>query len=172
MSSRCHQDQDASPTRETPAVRERMIQDRNEAAGRLDDCLDRIRKKDNFDRFFLPPEVDSLIQGAKEGPIVIVNVTDISSDAIIISRDGIKAIELPNMTSATTSLLVQDLKRYRSVIETHRYYGRDIIVDTCEETRYSSTFLSWLWSSCVAPVLYELAKLPEFIDSTAVPRVW
>lgn len=158
--------------RETPAVRERMIQDRNEAAGRLDDCLDRIRKKENFDRFFLPPEVDSLIQGAEEGPIVIVNVTDISSDAIIISRDGIKAIELPAMTSATTSLLVQDLKRYRSVIETHRYYGRDIIVDTCEETRYSSTFLSWLWSSCVAPVLYELAKLPEFIDSTAVPRVW
>ncbi|KAG5800538.1 hypothetical protein H9Q69_000425 [Fusarium xylarioides] len=150
---------------------------RLKAIAGLNDCLGRIRKKPGYHRFLLQPDIDTLTKGAAEGPIVIVNVTDISSDAIIVSESDIRAVELPAMTSSTASFLVKDIGRYRDVDSNSENYDRsnddrgmtDIKVSAPD---HNSRFLSWLWRSCVKPILDELAPPQKSTDLTQLPRVW
>ena len=65
----------------------------------IEDCLHRIRQENGSERFLLEASVDELKEGANEGPIVIVNVTDIRCDAIIVSAAEVQAIALPEMNS-------------------------------------------------------------------------
>jgi hypothetical protein len=52
----------------------------------IEDCENRIRDKPGFSCFLQPPSVHELMQSAEQGPVIIVNRTDIGSDAIIRSR--------------------------------------------------------------------------------------
>ena len=99
-----------------PAIRAQLLRERREAATRLEDCLRQIRLKSGYDRFLLEPTLDELQQSASEGPIVIVNATDIECDAMIVSTSKVQAIALPEMNSSQApSFFQQKLGRYRSI---------------------------------------------------------
>ncbi|GKT66816.1 TPR domain containing protein [Colletotrichum tofieldiae] len=151
-----------------PIVRDQAINERREAIRLLEDCLDRIRRHDGHQRFLLEPTLDELLQCATEGPIIIVNVTSISSDAIIVSSSGIKAINLPEITPSKASFPAGTLGMSRSTNGYREKHDRDLQIKTNVTTQYSVEFLSWLWRVCVRPILTEL----EVTVSTKPPRMW
>ncbi|KAK4462386.1 hypothetical protein QBC42DRAFT_286558 [Cladorrhinum samala] len=63
-----------------------------------------IREIKGLELFQLPP-CEEIVRGlAREGPLVAVNITHLRSDAIIVTTEGIKTIEL-------TELELNDLKK-------------------------------------------------------------
>ena len=153
-----------------PLIRAQLVRERRDAATRLQDCLNRIRLERGYEGFLLEPIVDELQQTASEGPIVIVNATDIGCDAIIVSTSKIQAIALPEMNfSQAPSFFQQKLGRYRSIDhEQCRNHKRDLEYDT---GGVGSDEMSCLWFSCVKPILEELKDIQES-DSHELPRIW
>jgi hypothetical protein len=83
------------------AIREQMSRQRREASQQSEDCERRICQKPGFERFLQLPSTEELTACASEGPIVIVNVTTISCDAILVLPSGHKAIPVGRVTSQT-----------------------------------------------------------------------
>ena len=173
---------------EEPVIREQMVKERRDASSRLEDCLRRIRQESGYERFLLEATVEELKAGAKEGPIVIVNATDIRCDAIIVSTADVQAIALPELNSpAAPPYFRQKLARYRTLDyekKLKKDEERDIEPDEAEidndnaEPDGQAGFdeMAWLWSSCVKPVLERLkrnnsqSKLTDSHDELL--RVW
>ncbi|KAI7781027.1 hypothetical protein LA080_015261 [Diaporthe eres] len=150
------------------AVRDRLLEERQDAVERLADCEKEIRRLRGFERFLLPPPLDELVECAEEGPIIVVNVTDIGSDAIIVSAQRLSTIPLSNLISESVSTLRANVTKYGKARECCL---RDM---ECEKPQYGSDFLSWLWTTCVRPILDHL-KLPERREPSGLcdlPRVW
>ena len=153
-----------------PVIRAQLLKERREAATRLEACLHRVRLESGYERFLLGPTVDELQRSASEGPIVIVNATDIGCDAIIVSTSKVHAIPLPEMDSSQAPPFFQKkLGRYRAMNHQQwRKFERDIEDDT-----WGAGFeqMSWLWLCCVKPILKELKGI-QASDSHELPRVW
>lgn len=128
-----------------PAVREQLARERQEAYRQLEDCERRIRHEQGFKHFLQPPSTEELTACAREGPIVIVNATDIGSDAILVLPSGPKAIALTELDSQAPRVFQEALGRSRAIND--KESQRDIESDVRLE--HSTEFLSWLWSSCV-----------------------
>lgn len=158
-----------------PVLREQLLRERREAATQLEDCLHQIRQRHGYERFLFEPTLDELKKCATEGPIVIVNATDIRCDAIIVSTSEVQAIALPRMNSSEApSFFQKKLGRYRIIDhEQWKKYGRDIEAATGGEPDINADVkdMSWLWSSCVKPILEEL-KDSQASGSHEPLRVW
>ncbi|KAK4207352.1 CHAT domain-containing protein [Rhypophila decipiens] len=74
-------------TQQEPGVRERLLEQQKDAVQQLGRCIDRIRAHDGYENFLRALKVEKMITLAADGPIIVVNVTDIGADAVIISRD-------------------------------------------------------------------------------------
>lgn len=103
---------------------------------------------------------------AKEGPIVVVNVTDISSDAIIVSTSKVWKLLLPQMNFSTTPDFVYN------VIKAFGSFSRDSLDRDLEDVTDDNLInnkdaLSWLWSSCVKEALDQLLD-----QAHELTRVW
>ncbi|EWG47722.1 hypothetical protein FVEG_07770 [Fusarium verticillioides 7600] len=125
-----------------------------------------IRNLPNFGVFLTLPNLDDLVVGATNGSIVIVNITPLSSDAIIIQKSGqrIRSLNLPNATSVGNSFLDKYFKAFSRIRKSPGI--EDIGSD---RDLYDERFLSWLWRACVDPILKEIAgSLP----SSPTHRVW
>jgi hypothetical protein len=91
---------DVDDSKRTPS-----LQRRRKAVKELDKCIREIRRLPGYDRF-LPGQTTAEMQAcAVEGSIVIVNVTEMRSDAIIVSSTAIKTLRL-------SELAVSDTKRW------------------------------------------------------------
>ncbi|KAJ5151471.1 Tetratricopeptide-like helical [Penicillium canariense] len=85
---------------EDPAeIRRQRLRERDDAVAALECCLKDIRKQEGFDRFLLPLPSTALQENAIDGPIVVVNVTSISSDALMVLPTEIRHIPLPDSHS-------------------------------------------------------------------------
>lgn len=151
-----------------------MLRERREAATCLDDCLHLICEKYGYERFLLAPTQDELKQSANEGPIVIVNATNIRYDAILIFASRIHAIALPEMnTPHTPSFFYQRLGPYRAIDDKEFKKNERDIENDMKRNHYTTAqveHMSWLWSSCVQPILKEL-KDSQALDSHKLFRV-
>ncbi|KAE9378769.1 TPR-like protein [Stipitochalara longipes BDJ] len=151
-----------------PMIRAQLLKERREAGHEIEACIAEIRQKaPGQERFLLGPSIEELKTHALEGPIVVVNVTDIAADAIIVSHNQIKSLPLPGLSSATAPQLVkQQFRRYLSFRRGN--YNRDIGGET--EDEIDPDLSSWLWSNCVKLVLEELNAMG--LTSPETPRVW
>jgi tetratricopeptide (TPR) repeat protein len=128
----------------------------------LRNILEEIRTKPGFGRFLLAPEKSELTKLAEQGPLVVVNVSEIRSDAILIDTTGIRTIELP----ITEHELV---KRAETFLEVLRSAGK---LRGYENNRIKLLeLLEWLWEKCIAPILqcFGFTKTPS---SKIWPRIW
>ncbi|RYP23193.1 hypothetical protein DL765_001278 [Monosporascus sp. GIB2] len=114
---------------------------------RLAKVIEDIRRQPGFDRFLLPPTEDQIKEAAFRGPIVIINVSLHSCDALIIQ-------EKKPLTSLPLPLL-----RYDDASERGRYTPRD------------PELLEWLWDAIAEPVLGELGFTQTPPDGRW-PRIW
>jgi tetratricopeptide (TPR) repeat protein len=134
----------------------------------IEECENRIRDKPGFSCFLRPSSVHELMQSAEEGPVIIINCTDIGSDAIIVFTSAIEVVPLPSMSLEPPKSFNNALERHR-VVE-RRGYPRDIESDV--PYQHDTNFLSWLWSTCVGPVLQKVAGCRAGKRKDEMSRVW
>ena len=78
---------------------EQAQQRRRDSVTAFDSCIRKIRNIQGYERFLLGLTVDKMRACASEGPIIIVNVTDIGGHAIIVSSSGVKSLALSKLSS-------------------------------------------------------------------------
>jgi hypothetical protein len=57
----------------------------------------------------MPPSAGSLTPAAQGGPIVLLNVSDIRSDALLLTPEGVRVVRLPELTPSGVKIQVGDL---------------------------------------------------------------
>ncbi|KAK7217302.1 hypothetical protein V2G26_005305 [Clonostachys chloroleuca] len=102
--------------------------DRHDAGLRLQKTIQEIRQIPRFGKFLLPPSEEDMKAAAAYDPIVVINVSDYRCDAIIIEKDKLYSIRLPNVQR-------QHLDHLGKI------------------TKYETEMLEWLWDTIAEPVL-------------------
>ncbi|KAK4076847.1 hypothetical protein Purlil1_12555 [Purpureocillium lilacinum] len=118
---------------------------RREAGPRLACLLKTIRSKPGFKRFLLSASETEMLEAARRGTIVVLNVSSYRCDALIIKESGIRLLELPHLSQEALNDRIQELK----TLET----------------------LGWLWDAIVCPVLNILGFTGPPADSQW-PHIW
>ncbi|KAM6505521.1 hypothetical protein FSOLCH5_014731 [Fusarium solani] len=122
---------DSLATAERPTAAAETDGDRRRDAGtQLTGLLETIRSKSGFERFLLAASEADMLEAARPGPIVVLNVSSYRCDALLIEQSGIRLLELPHLS-------------------------RDAINDHIRELKSLDT-LGWLWDAIVCPVLNAL----------------
>jgi tetratricopeptide (TPR) repeat protein len=138
-------------------------------ARELDNCIARIRKLPGSERFLMSSTPEELKSCASDGPVIVVNVTDLRADAIIISATRIGTLPLPRLSfSEACSFLRSGSGNYKPPPGGFNP-KRNVTID--DEDESEPNFLSWLWSNCVKLVLEEL--LTSGVTAPGeIPRIW
>jgi hypothetical protein len=135
-----------------PGIQRQLSLDCDKAVDDLERHLTYIRTHlPGFDRFLLSPSSSDLRKCAADSPIVIVNVTYISSDVLIVLPSGVKHVPLPNFPAS-------DLGKYLPwglTRNSSRYIEKEGEVRNSQDAEFQQS-LSHLWSDCVHLVLDEL----------------
>ena len=139
------------------------ITERRTLVKKFDDLLRFIRSLDGFENFLRGPSESELRCLADCGPIVVFNVSDIRSDAFLITTDEIRSLHLPLLTSDS---LEDFAKRFFSAIN-----NQDISHYRHAKLELNAV-LEWLWDAAVKPVLNELGFTQMPSHDEAWPRVW
>lgn len=139
-----------------PAVGTLPGEERHASALAWDVLLDEIRAVPGFAGFLRPPEVDDLVTAARRhGPIVVVNVSGLRSDALLIA-DG-TVVTLPLRLDLAD--LVDRAREFRSATTMAEHPG--LPADARAEARRTvAEMLEWLWAVVAEPVLATLTP-PE-----------
>lgn len=135
---------------------------RVQAIEEIDETLASIRELPGFEEFQLPVSSESrLTMFAGEGPIVIFNSTELRSDAIIVTRSGIKSLRLPGLARSD---VVDRMGKLGRIVRGKRFTYVKRNLDLFE-------ILLWLWDVAVEPVLDD-QDLGPVADGCQYPRVW
>uniref|UniRef100_A0A8H7N4I0 CHAT domain-containing protein n=1 Tax=Bionectria ochroleuca TaxID=29856 RepID=A0A8H7N4I0_BIOOC len=117
----------------------------------LDRLVDEIRTKPGFETFLEAPTVLEMQAAAADGAIVVLNVNNYRSDAIIVEKDRVHALPLPMLSK-------------EEVVERAR--GGTIALASTET-------LEWLWETVASPVLDCLGITRSLgQDESQWPRIW
>lgn len=131
---------------------------RRTAADELDMCIQKIRMLPGYDRFLLGQTATEMQACAREGSIVVINATDMRSDAIIVSSTEIKTLRLSGLEPSKVKEWLQK-----------KWTGRRS--DRGKRNREYLKYLSWLWKACVKKVLDEIGNAPR-PTAEDLPRIW
>ncbi|CEL09703.1 hypothetical protein ASPCAL12836 [Aspergillus calidoustus] len=146
---------------------EDLLRQRVDAVTQLEDTLEELQSKG----FFVQPTPAELQRHAATGPIIIVNLTDIGSDAIIHASDTIRAVPLPEMMAGEVpSRLRARIGSFRGLDIRGEIADRDLATDLEDSKSTDSDLLNWLWSTCVQKVLVELRTMGALLSRDT--RVW
>ncbi|MFD7003807.1 CHAT domain-containing protein [Streptomyces mirabilis] len=151
---------------------DRQVQDRHRLAEEFTALLTKIRNLDGFSSFALPPTTDELLAQASQGPVVVFNISDLRSDALLLTTKGITSLELPRLTPNT---VIDQINTFRRAL--HLAVSG---ADSSEREKAQATLaeiLQWLWDAATGPVLeklgYDGAPAVEGEDcEERWPQVW
>ncbi|MCX5330437.1 CHAT domain-containing protein [Streptomyces sp. NBC_00140] len=139
--------------------------DRHRLADELTAVLTRIRQQDGFGSFGLPPSAAELRAAARDGAVVVLNVTFARSDALLVTPARVTAVPLPGLTLRNGTEAAVALQSFA-----HDATDPDDSVRTRAQKELSG-IQAWLWEAVARPVLTALGH-----DRTPVgdvwPRVW
>ncbi|MFF4361146.1 CHAT domain-containing protein [Streptomyces sp. NPDC001604] len=151
---------------------DRLVQDRHRLAEEFTALLTEIRNLDGFSSFALPPTTDELLTQASQGPVVVFNISDLRSDALLLTTEGITSLELPRLTPNT---VIDQINTFRRALHL-AVSGADS--SERENAQAALTeILQWLWDAATGPVLeklgYDGAPAVESEDcEERWPQVW
>ncbi|GJN78762.1 hypothetical protein PLIIFM63780_002271 [Purpureocillium lilacinum] len=132
---------------------------RRETLAELDRCVLEIWGFAGYERSLVSQTVAEMQQCALGGTIMVVNITDFRSHAILVSKAAVRTLNLPRLVASDAKAW---LRKKWTGLEVHRdERGR-------KNKEYLEYFL-WLWNVCVKLVL-------DAIDTDhtpdALPRIW
>lgn len=144
-----------------PAIMLKM-QENHQACLQYYDLLTEIRGLEGFDSFLrIPREASSLTAYASKGPVVIITSSEFRSDCLIIQKDGVVALPLPEMTQSDCLLHSAHYLMALDELQTHPQEA---------STKFEKVLI-WLWKAVGQPVMEKLGFLGPN-KSTSRPRVW
>ena len=137
--------------------------ERRALLNQFDNLLQYIRSLQGFESFLQCPSESELRSIAEDGAIVVFNVSDIRSDAFLITTDEIRSVHLPLLTSASVEV---SARRFFNAINNRNpnHYRR--------AKHEINSVLEWLWDVAVSPVLEKLGFTRMPPDDGPWPRVW
>lgn len=161
------------------ATSDQSSRERNEHLRRLyrnlDQLRNEIRQVSRAERSLLSPTEIEMLEMARNGPIVSLNISKISSEAFIITTTSIQALRLPD-------LKLQEVERcVLSFAARGNPSRRDASLLLEDEDEESSTWdptvtleseLMSLWMAAVKPVLQQLNFSKREGPSKLLPRIW
>lgn len=130
-----------------------------------------IRATRGFEGFLQPPPLSELTRAAAGGTVVVVNVSQFGSQALILTRDGVQdPVPLPGLSpDAVLRQVVTFLSGLDAapagnmpLADPRRVAAEEPLVDT----------LAWLWDEIAGPVMDRLGTLGVRRDGDHWPRVW
>lgn len=110
----------------------------------------------------LPEDITSLVEYAKEGPVIIVNYGLSRSDAILLTKNGVVSLPLPSLTGEA---LDQNDNMYQEALG---FMSTDLI----GATQKLNQVLEWIWDSIAEPIFEELGFNGTVTDAADPPRSW
>ncbi len=159
-----------------PVPARRTANDRDETAAAFEDLIAEIRSADGFEGFLAAPSITDLRRAAAGGPVVLVNVAPLRSDALIITPDEVRGpIPLrqagPDEVQAQVDEFLGALQDVNTPAVSEKIY-------LAAQQRMTAV-LAWLWEAIAEPVMrsLDLAGAPsaaEAAESGEHPRtrVW
>ncbi|MFD0141784.1 MULTISPECIES: CHAT domain-containing protein [unclassified Streptomyces] len=169
------------------------LDDRIAAAAEWEALLGEIRSVERLEDFLRPLRIEALRPTA-EGPVVMLNVGRKRCDALAVSDDGVRALELPGLTRAEVERealaylrTVQGFERAQAEVSSlrrrllegvpapedlHTYQDAQQALAELRlvtEAKLQGT-LGWLWDRIAGPVLAHLRPVAR-PDGT-LPRLW
>ncbi|KAI5836960.1 CHAT domain-containing protein [Morchella snyderi] len=140
---------------------------RKDAMEELDRSLADIRAIPQYGGFLLPSTAESMCMTAEGGTIVVVNCTEIRSDAIIVTPSGISALALPKL----------DYKEMRANMALFPDLLKGTLRTVATRNKELGRILRWLWEAAVEAILGRLelrasrtAEADQ--ESGHLPRIW
>ena len=131
------------------------IRRKNKVAKDLDDILQLIRQEQGFESFLHAETEEYFLAAAQEGPIVVLNSTELRTDAILVTKEQVTSIPLQLSHASVVKYLGTDL------------HGGETDLHDNKDKR---EILRWLWKTTIQPVLQELGFYPKPVDP--LPWIW
>ncbi|MFB4270923.1 CHAT domain-containing protein [Nonomuraea sp. GTA35] len=126
------------------------------------ELLAEIRALPGFAGFARPPSPAELAAHASHGAIVVINISDYRSDALIVTTAGVTHLPLPALTQGT---LLAQADAFHGALDTADLSLAEIAT---AHARIREV-LAWLWDQAAGPVLEALG---HSAPSDEPPRVW
>jgi tetratricopeptide (TPR) repeat protein len=139
-------------------LKTQALERRLEALAELDACIWEIRTVPGCERFLLGQTIVEMQQCAVGGGIVVVNITDLRSDAIVVFPSAIKAMKLPRLSASEAKAWLS--KKWTGRRSEHRQKNAEY-----------SKYLSWIWDVCVEQILEEIHAV-QYVSEHGPPRIW
>ncbi len=141
---------------------------RHALARRWDELVEEIRALPGLGDFLRAPGLPELLSAAAEGPVVVVNVSEYRSDALVVTADGgIEVVPLPGLTPTDV------LSRAALFIEGVEWaYGTRGVQRAVETMGRLTEILRWLWDTVAVPVLDRLGLGDVPLDGEPWTRLW
>ncbi|WP_327722297.1 CHAT domain-containing protein [Streptomyces sp. NBC_00490] len=151
---------------------DRLMRDRHQLAEEFTVLLTEIRSLDGFRSFALPPTTDELLAQASQGPVVVFNISDLRSDALLLTTEGITSLKLPQLTP---DKVIDQINTFRWAL-----HLATAGADSSQREKAQATLvevLQWLWDAAAGPVLIELGydgapAVGGWSGEEKWPRVW
>jgi hypothetical protein len=134
----------------------------------FDEVVIEIRSKSSFERFLMPPSAGSLTAAAQDGPIVLLSVSDIRSDALLLTPEGVDVVRLPELTPSGVKTQVDELL---GALQNAQDPTSDQDLRDGADERLLSV-LGWLWDVVAGPVLDALGLTEPPLVSQPWARLW
>ena len=139
---------------------------RHGLARRWQSLLSRIRATAGFERFLEPPALEDLLPAAASGAVVTVNVSDLRCDALVLTADRVRVVQLPELGTEELDTQV------RTFLEALDVMGTGDFAERMEAQAALRRTLGWLWDVLAEPVLDELGHTTTPAAGSLWPRVW
>jgi CHAT domain/Tetratricopeptide repeat len=140
--------------------------DRERQADELASVLTEIRAIDGFERFGLPPSLDELREQAASGPVVAFCTGTGTGTALLLTGEGISALDLPGLTDEAVTNQVNAFHAALGDID-----GDDEAAGQLAQRVIQQT-LRWLWDTAAGPVLDALGYRTSPAPGQDWPRIW
>jgi CHAT domain len=131
---------------------------------RRQQVLEEIRRLPGLDEFLLPPRYASLARAAEEGPVAIINISEIRCDALVITKDFLRLIPLSGISRDGVREVAQVFLVALRAVSLH---GPDEYAENAVHFT-----LAWMNKHIAGPVLDAIEDFADSDDATALPRVW
>jgi hypothetical protein len=140
-----------------------FISNRRSLLKQFDDLLEHIRSLQGFENFLKGPSEKELCSLAKGGATVVFNVSDIRLDALLITTDGIRAVNIPLLRSDTIQSHAKSFTEAIYEQDANRY---------SHATRKINSVLKGLWDCGLKAILDELGYTEVPPGGQLWPRIW
>lgn len=139
---------------------------RQEATGVFYGVLAEVRRLPGFEKFLAPKPVRELLPAAMGGPVVLINVAWLRSDALILMPGGVDVLSLeglgPEVVDDQVRVFLEALDQLQDPAR---------LVRTHAETALAEV-LGWLWERVTRPVLDHLNYFGHEGKDAKWPHVW